>query len=329
MQQSNIQLSFFNYLKEKYDKNINLAEAIGEILSVSKDSAYRRIRGETPLSLDETLILCKSFNIDLSEIIQSANKDLVMFKYNRLFEKKQGFLEYLNHMTQVVSYVAAKNGTIYYAAEDIPIFHHFSKPYLASFKLFYWNKTILNQEHMVGDKLMLELMHPDLITASENLLAAYRRTNSHEIWTEESINSTLKQMEYFAESGQFQNKEQAHQVLKEFREMFQEVQQMAESSSKNSIDKNFSMYNSEVLIGNNCILIEIDGQKSVFLSHNTFNSLSTQNTTFCDETELWMNNLIKKSTLISDVSEKQRYRFFKKMNEKIAETHEKYEKMDW
>jgi len=29
-------------------------------------------------------------------------------------------------------------------------------------------------------------------------------------------------------------------------------------------------------------------------------------------TELWLNNIIKKSTLISGVSEKQRYQFFKK-----------------
>jgi hypothetical protein len=329
MQEQNIQTAFFELLKTKIDSNSHLADIIAALLSISKDSAYRRIRGDTPLSLDETILICKKLNIDLSQLVQSASNDLVVFKYNQLFTEKGGFLDYIKNMTKVLQMVASKNGKIYYAAEDIPIFHHFQKPYLASFKLYYWNKTILNQDILVGNKLEFELMHPDLLAAAEELLKAYESVTSHEIWTEESINSTLRQMEYFAESGQFQRKEQALKVIEEFKEMFENLQKMAETSSKNESDRNFQMYNSEVLIGNNCILIEIQDQKYVFLSHNTFNSLSTQNESFCHETELWMNNLIKKSTLISDVSEKHRYKFFKKMNDAIQQTKEKFENMEW
>jgi hypothetical protein len=40
--------------------------------------------------------------------------------------------------------------------------------------------------------------------------------------------------------------------------------------------------------------------------------MSTSNISYCNETEIWLNNLIKKSTLISGVAEKHRYQFFRK-----------------
>jgi hypothetical protein len=47
------------------------------------------------------------------------------------------------------------------------------------------------------------------------------------------------------------------------------------------------------------------------------NSLNTSNSEFCEETEHWVKNIIKKSTLISGVAEKQRYQFFNKLNNAI------------
>ncbi len=61
----------------------------------------------------------------------------------------------------------------------------------------------------------------------------------------------------------------------------------------------------------------------VFISHNTFNSISTDNINFCKETKSWMENLIRKSTKINDVSEKHRYQFFRLMYEKIENVRQR------
>ena len=41
--------------------------------------------------------------------------------------------------------------------------------------------------------------------------------------------------------------------------------------------------------------------------------MSTGNKNYVDETQIWLDNLIKKSVLLSGISEKQRYQFFKKI----------------
>ena len=52
-------------VREKLDARHQLAEEIAEILSCSRDSAYRRLRNETLLSFDETVALVKYYGISL------------------------------------------------------------------------------------------------------------------------------------------------------------------------------------------------------------------------------------------------------------------------
>ena len=49
--------------------------------------------------------------------------------------------------------------------------------------------------------------------------------------------------------------------------------------------------------------------RATYITYNTLNTSSTINATFCNETDMWLKNLIKKSNLISTIGEKQRYRF--------------------
>ena len=49
--------------------------------------------------------------------------------------------------------------------------------------------------------------------------------------------------------------------------------------------------------------------RATYITYNTLNTSSTINATFCNETDRWLKNLIKKSNLISTIGEKQRYRF--------------------
>ena len=47
------QESLFNAIKNSLAANISLVHDVSELLGISYDSAYRRIRGEKELSLDE------------------------------------------------------------------------------------------------------------------------------------------------------------------------------------------------------------------------------------------------------------------------------------
>src|SRR3954462_7641807 len=110
-------------------------------------------------------------------------------------------------------------------------------------------------------------------------------------------------------------------VLSDISQMIKRIEWQATHGTKFSGEvpgavstPNYTLYNSELMIGNNCILVKAGGSRNTYISHNTFNAMVTTNADFCDETENWLKNLIKKSIPISGVSEKQRFRFFKMMN---------------
>lgn len=322
------QTTFIELIKDRIPEHISLVDELAELLSISSDSAYRRLRNDTPLSLEESVKICLHFDISPATILDQAT-DLIPFRYNQLYNTSNSFMNYLGQLTQTIHAVAQAGGHIYYAAEDIPLFHHFGFPNLSSFKLFYWNKAVLDDEGLEGKTFSSDLIHPDLQEAASKLLEAYYQVNSTEIWTEESINSTIKQIQYFAESYQFSNKDEVFAVIDDLQKLIDKVKEMASKSSKSeSATSNYTLFNSDVLIGNNSIVIEGLDKPVVFLSHNTFNSLSTRDHSFHKETMHWMNNLMKKSTQISGISERQRISFFKKLDRSVEELRSKIDKLD-
>ena len=317
------QESFIKYLKHSANERTTLADDLAEILNVSKDSAYRRLRNETPLTIDEAMIICDHFNIDLSAFFE-MKYETIPFKFSKLYSGSKDMESYLKGISQMVELGLSVNAEVILAAEDIPVFHHFESPILAGFKIFYWQKAVLNDESLIGQKYHVRLVHPNLLELANDIAKKYNQLHTVEIWTEDSVNSTLSQVLYFAESGQFEDKEYALRVLNEVRKMVDGLLHKAERSSKTLDDnRNFTLFNSEVRIGNNSIYIESEKEQRVFISHNTFNSISTDNRDFCKETSLWLSNLMRKSTPINDVSEKHRYQFFRKIYRKLEETEEK------
>ena len=104
------------------------------------------------------------------------------------------------------------------------------------------------------------------------------------------------------------------------------IQQQADQSIKLSYGGKspghgapYNLYFSEVMIGNNNILVKSDRTMTVYLKHNTLSYLITSHPGFCEDTAGWLRNMIKKSTLISGVSEKQRLQFFRNAQEKVDE----------
>jgi uncharacterized protein (DUF779 family) len=312
-----IQKAFIEKVKLSFPPNQSFVDELAELLNTSNDSAYRRMRGDTLLSIDEIALICKHFNVAF-EPVALANES-ASFAYHKLMGNEQGFEKWFTNLYQNVKHIAGiDDNEIIYAADDVPIWHHFNTPTLICFKIFYWQKSILNRVEFADKIFSIEYIEPSLITTAENLRNEYNKTKSTEIWTEDTLNSTLKQIEYYWESGFIKSKEEALQLCDEISHEINLLKQKAETECKlDDGKKNFTLYQSEVMVGNNSILVRVADNKMVFISNNTFNAMSTQNTDFINETEAWLNNIIKRSVLISGVNEKQRNKFFRTLHTKI------------
>src|SRR5690242_12885822 len=92
-----IQEYLFRQIKERLPATASIADVIAETLYVSIDSAYRRIRGETPLVLEEAKLLCDRFNISLDETL-NYRKNSVSVTYTQIDHKNYSFEKYLQEI---------------------------------------------------------------------------------------------------------------------------------------------------------------------------------------------------------------------------------------
>jgi len=325
-EKNSAQVLFMQNVKAALPANISIVEELSDLLGVSQDSAYRRIRGETVLSIEEITLLCDKYKISFDTFIHTTKGNTVNFSYNPLKGDPESFHDYLIRILADLKKLSSfPNSQIIYSAVDIPVFHHFNFPVLSAFKTFYWCRSILNIPQLQTTHFNINALDKKISDTAKEIYQEYGKINSVEIWSEETVNSTLRQIEFFWDSGAFNKKEDALQVCEEVKQMFENVKRMASENSKIAAGKrstkyenNFSLYSSEVTIGNNCILTTVgENYKAAYLSYHTFNTMLTTNASFCNETENWLKNIMKKSIMISGVGEKQRHQFFRKTDEEL------------
>jgi hypothetical protein len=309
-----VQDLFMKRFKQVLPPGLGMAEELADLLEVSIDSAYRRIRGETELTIEEIFKICKKYAISIDEVFGNRG-DTVTFAYTKLTDSETNFEIYLTRLlTHLKALNKFSNRKIYYVAEETPMFYSFFSPKLTEFKLFFWQRSVLNIAKYQQAKFKWGMVPSHLTDIAHTSYKEYLTIPSTEVWTDETVLTGIKQIRFYYESGLVQ-KEDALELLSEYRKMIDMVHANAESGRKNISDaeETFVMYSSEVVLGTNCIYAIMGDSKYSYISFNSVNSLTTNNPEFCEETEHWMRNLEKKSTLISGVGEKQRYQFFSKM----------------
>jgi hypothetical protein len=325
MEPASIQVLFFQHLKTSLPAHLSLVESVAELLKISIDSAYRRIRGEKPISFDDLKILCTHYSISLDQFVH-IQTDSIVFNGKTATSSRFNFEEYLKSVLQNVEYMNSFNKKeMLYLNKDIPIFYHFLYPEMAAFKSFFWMRSILNYPEYANKLFTIaENINEQIKQTGVKLAAAYSQLPSQEIWNIESINSTIRQIEYYKDTRVFACRDEIVTIYECLERTMDYIQRQAEAGYKISPDGrqlnkhvSYKMYVNEFILGDNAIVAQVGNSRVAYINHSVINFMLTKDPAFCDYTWQHFQNIIKKSTLISDVGEKERSRFFNIIREKI------------
>ena len=69
MNSPGIQQLFFKHIKGNLPGHISMVDDLAEVLDISTDSAYRRIRGEKPINLEEMAKLSSHYKVSLDNFL--------------------------------------------------------------------------------------------------------------------------------------------------------------------------------------------------------------------------------------------------------------------
>ena len=320
-----IQTRLLDQIRKRLPEHVNLADELAELLSVSRDSAYRRIRGETVLSLDEAKKLYDRFGVSIDEMF-SPDSNMALFFHRALsvnYTWDQWLTSVLRNL-EVMERVEDKGKEMVFAAKDIPIFHYFRLPEISAFKMFFWLKTLVKDPNYVNKLYEPDVIPRDLTSLGTRVWNLYASVPITEIWSEEAVNDTLKQISYFHDCGYFADPKYARLLCDQLIQLLNTIRDEA-ADGKTSFGSPFKLYENEILIADNTILARMVKRRSVYINYNSLNLLTTLQDSFCDKTEAYLDNLIKNSVLLSSTSAKERNKFFSKMTERIEALRKKFE----
>lgn len=316
--ESSVQSLFFEQIRRIVPSHVSFVDELAEILDISRDSAYRRMRGETVLSLDEVKKLSNRYRISVDSII-SPTTDIALFQYQTVHNDGLSFKEWLKTIFDKLNLLRNfKGAELWYFAKDIPVFYYFNSPLLSSFKMYFWMSAVLRYDEYRNSKFHTEIVPAELITLGQKIYDHYTSIRRIEIWSEETLNVTLRQIEFYYDCGFFTESSYALQLCDEYSRLLKNIRSWAEAGYKDQKESEFELYKNDLLIADNTILFKMAEKQMVFIPYNTLNILSTSNETFCKQTADYLKNLISKSEKISTTGEKQRNAFFNKMQDKIA-----------
>ncbi len=323
-----MQSNFISWVKQKADQSHSFVDDLADLLNVSKDSAYRRVRGETLLTFNEISKISAHYRVSLDSFLNLAT-NAVVFNGRQIgenFSFKNYLLSIEDHLKLVVS---SPQKRMIWTAKDVPILHYFQSPGLTRFKLFFWQKTILNTTFKELDKYDPNSVDQELISIAKSIWNLYCKIPSYEIWSDETLNITLRQIEYYYECNLI-SKEVALNLTQEFIDIIRHLKGLAAIGRKYPMGGEdypdngaYHLFYNEIAIGDNTIFFQIGEKKVVFLTYNMLNLLTTMDDAFCNETDQYLQNIIQKSTPLSVSSEKERNKFFRTMEGKISLMHDR------
>ncbi|MEP6677211.1 MAG: hypothetical protein ABJA78_18770 [Ferruginibacter sp.] len=325
MESATVQQFFFQHLKERLPSHVSLVDDIADLLNISNDSAYRRIRGEKPIIFEELQKLCTHYKVSLDQFLH-LQSDAIMFSGRINSASPTRFEDYLGSLLKLLQSVNSfKSKHLYFLMKDIPPIVHFQIPELASFKFYFWMKSILDDQRLKHLKFSFdEPLYQQFHFVSRKVIEEYNKIPVTEIWNIESINSTLRQIDFYRQSGSYTKTSDIRLLYDKVEELVNHIERQAELGVKFNLGEtpsanaaSYRLFVNELILGDNTFVTEMDGIRTTFLNHSVLYFVGTKDEQFNNDMFGNMEILMKKSTLISTVGEKERVRFFNRLRDKI------------
>ncbi|MCC6701910.1 MAG: hypothetical protein IT221_10330, partial [Fluviicola sp.] len=277
-----IQNRLLEQLKAKLPPDTSLGKVLMDELDLSRDSAYRRARGETALKPEEIQLLCRKFDLSIDKIIGVTGKS-VTFQYNPIQRTEFSFETYLTGIMDGYKRMAAQRSQeLFMSNLDLIIFQLLNSPSLIRFKLLYFAKCYLKIPSLDNVKYYKGWKGEIKDEQLQQMLQFYTRIKTTEVIGFDAGKGIIREIVSFYELGYFETPEDALYLIDELSELFGHIKAQAEIGRKFikgqpviTDEGNFSLYLHQTYIQDNTIISETNAYRMLYITHNMLNYLFT------------------------------------------------------
>ncbi len=324
---SELQSYIFESLKPYFKNQAEVVSALKDLIHLTQDGVYRRLRGESYLTLDEIEKIAIKYKISLDAHV-FRNTDIVSFQFNPFVKTIRTYDDYMNELYNAVKPLSQlKALKLKCAASELPLFYFLSSPQLFAFKMFVFARSVWNFDNIKKEKFSISLISQKTQEKANAIWDTYKVQNTIEMWDLNILDSTLNQIEHYFLTNVFLNRTDALELCDSLLELITDLETMVsegkKSRAENVPEDSFILYHNEIIHTNNTILIESDSHKIVYSTFVSPDFMRTTDRRVVEYKQKWFNDIISNSTQISKQGEKIRNYFFGYLYKKIAHLKQK------
>ncbi len=313
-----LQVLLFKIIEAKIGSNQRLAAVVQDFFGISLNSAYRKIRGDNSISVDEMVQLCAHFNVSMDRLFQSKREDRVIFNFRKEVSNLEDIHRYFVQTTAQLQQLREKNtAQLYYAARDLPLFFYFRYPHLAAFKIGVWLK-----DHLEGAPADMESLFdparqdPALLEAARTLGEEYLKLPTVELWTLHTLDNTLAQVAYCRSLGLI-DREQSARIYRDLEQVLNDKHESTVKNAKGDTDVPAVLYQTDFITLCNGAYVEGDTGSVTFVAFSGINFIQTDDAAFNGDFKHAFDLHKKAGVLLSGSAERQRTTFFNHLHKLI------------
>ncbi len=313
---SSIHDGLISVLKSTLNDGENLANILTDLLLISKEGAYRRLRGEIQLTLDESINLSKKLGISIDNLIEESSGDKHSFHitpftchtqmdaYYQTLTEIMSFFNYIKTDPQAHTYIVGKT------LSPTLQFKHKEFTKLSFFK--WLNLLHIDTKYMAFSDVVIPLKFEQLFEA---YISATTQVATTYILNDFIFNAINKDLFYFYTIGLL-SKEDVEILKQQELLIIDELENIAANGKFNN-GAPVSIYITNSYFDASYNYIKGNGFEACGIGAYGLNFLSCTDKQIIKNHKLWIDSLIKYSTYITQSGEVQRLLFFNKQRERI------------
>ena len=315
---------FFSELVKKSHHLKSKAQVLVDELHISRSVAYKKINGDVPMSLSETLTLAKKYGISIDAGL-SGQSDRVLSHYPALVGEQMSPWRFVDQLLAVLGQLSASpNFYIRYTTCEITLFNYLYYPELTALKFYFYSNSVWN---LLGDQRPGQQWVDTLLadegfqTKRMQLFDILANTPSDEYYQVNMLDTTMRQIQFLRDTNQV-TAAFASTVFQQLIDLTLMLARWANDGQKQTSTgqpgANFELHNNELVHTNIKFLTSNAAGRMLFSTYDSPNFMICTDERVLDHIELWFDRLKSKSIKISKEGEKHRQFFFNEMRGRIA-----------
>lgn len=317
-------------IQKQLPPHLELARSIEPILDISRSALYKRLRRASAFTAEELVALARHFQISLDHFVLDK-PGTVSMDFPSMAQPMPSAKAFLAGIDQRLAFaLQVPQLKLFYASAEIPLFCYLKYPELTAFKLYIWSRTTWLLPAFQNKKFSL-VEFPEMEEVqqlAQSVLARYCQIESCEFWSLNMLENTLNQIDFLVYEGGFAEKGMAHLLCEQIQELLHWQQEMAEQGRKmdhqGKAGAGLLLYHNEIAHTTNTFLLQAPNFRQAFFTFDNPNYGGSDSLFFCDYAEDWFSRLQRCSTRMSQEGEKQRFRFFEKLQARMRKKIEEF-----